>query len=155
MVQIWSRNPPDLEGPKLSNSTVRALRLGSNHLFQVLHLQWRLPESVGVWYDSRRLKKRIWSHSEGWGTIGNYAALARWYRRQRGRGRDNEREATRSERERERAIYIEREMTKERDGEIKSTRERDRERDLENPDDQSDPAKALLQIDSAHPSTTQ
>ena len=37
----------------------------SNRLFEVLDVYWRSPESGGLWYKSRRLKKTICSLSEG------------------------------------------------------------------------------------------
>ena len=37
--------------------------LGSNRLFQALHLHWRAPESGDLWYTSRKSKKTIWQTS--------------------------------------------------------------------------------------------
>ena len=42
-----------------------APRPGSNLLFQVLPLYWRLPESGELRYTSRQLNRTICSHSEG------------------------------------------------------------------------------------------
>ena len=42
--------------PELST----CLRTAPNHLFQVLDLYWRSPESGTVWHKSRQLKRTIW-----------------------------------------------------------------------------------------------
>jgi len=38
---------------------IKPVSVGSNRLFQVLHLYWRSPESSDPWYKSRHLKKAI------------------------------------------------------------------------------------------------
>ena len=61
---------PSQAGPEVASLKRQSLkaRLGQNRIafFWFLDLYWRSPESGGVWYKSRLLKKMTCSRSEGW-----------------------------------------------------------------------------------------